>query len=143
MSRRGLSAVALRPPGEARLTAGRSLACARDAKPHPGGDCFWQEERGCSKTRSDDRAPHRTHNAPYGRGVGRAAGGVTGGGSPAPAECSLASWKAANGGGGAEPPGAIPCEASVTTQSDDWAVELLWLRGGRFDVDRRGVVLKL
>ncbi len=60
---------------------------------------------------------------------GRGAGGVTGGGRPAPAECSPASGKAAHGGGGAEPPGAIPCEAS--------AVELLRLRGGRLEVGWR------
>ena len=46
----------------------------RTASPGPQGEGAWEE-------RSDDR----THNAPYGRGVGPAAGGVTGGGRPAPA----------------------------------------------------------
>ena len=43
-------------------------------KPRPAG-------RGCVGGVLADR----THNAPYGRGVGRGAGGVTGGGRPAPA----------------------------------------------------------
>ena len=40
----------------------------------PQGEGAWEK-------RSDDH----THNAPYGRGVGRGAGGVTGGGRPASA----------------------------------------------------------
>ena len=58
-------------------------------KPRPAG-------RGCVGGVPADR----THNAPYGSGVGRGAGGVTGGGSQAAAGYSLASRKAADGGGG-------------------------------------------
>ena len=96
----------------------------RTASPAPQGEGAWEE-------RSDDR----THNAPYGRGVGRRAGGVTGGGRPAPADMIDGIEESLSGGGGAEPPGAIPCEAG--------AVEFLRLRGGRFGDSRRGVVLKL
>ena len=105
-------------------TTPRGARSHRTASPAPQGEGAWEE-------RSDDR----THNAPYGRGGGRGAGGVTGGGRPAPAGCSSASGESLPGGGGAEPPGAIPCEAS--------AVEFLRLRGGRFGVGRKGVILKL
>ena len=89
-------------------------------KPRPAG-------RGCVGGVPADR----THNAPYGRGAGRAAGGVTCGGSPAPAGMFAGFGESLSGGGGAEPPGAAPCEAS--------AVEFLWLRGGRVGVDWRPV----